>query len=160
MTQDIRILLTNPIDAENPNSVSPFDIARPERLVFFCFFKQGEQRTDFLARLRHIAATAPSPDADRAALHETLSAQYARLQQQGESLEAFYVAIEWWAGAMRRGYHAYSLKIGFAPYRTSCVVAFRELETESLKRNVERALRCLEEEKGRMLDFFGLGERE
>lgn len=153
---DVRIVLTGPADAEDSRGSSPFDAAHPDDLVFCCFFKTLEERTEFLDRLRAIAARSPDQDADRAALNTALAAEYVRLQREGDSGEAFFTVVRWWIGAMRCGYHVYSLKVGFAPYATSCIVSFRALETETLRRHATRAIKFLEREKSRILDAFGL----
>src|SRR5262245_12313948 len=126
--QDVLIVITSPAEVEDPGDFTPFDAEQPDDLVFCCFFKELEQRAEFLKRLRDIAARPPAPDEDPAELNAALRREYERLHAEGESGEAFFAAVHWWIGAMRRGYHSYSLKLGFAPYRTSCIVSFRELD--------------------------------
>lgn len=157
--QDVLIVITSPTGVADPRTFSPFDAPHPDELVFCCFFRTLEQRADFLKRTREIAATSLVPEEERAARNESLAEEYVRLHHEGKSGDAFLAAIRWWTGVMRRGYHAYSLKIGFAPYRTSCIVAFREMDTDALRHNLARALQFLEREKTRVLDFFGLGGR-
>jgi len=153
------IVITSPAGVDDPRDFSPFDAERPEDLVFCCFFKTLEQRAEFLNRTRATATSSFIPEGERAAQNDALPEAYARLYREGEAGEAFLTTIRWWTGVMRRGYHAYSLKIGFAPYRTSCVISFRELDTNTIRHNLARALQFLEREKSRILDFFGLGGR-
>lgn len=157
--QDILIVVTSPTGVENPHAFSPFEVDDPEDLVFCCFFKELDQRTEFLKRLRTIAGTPLPPDTDLETMHDQLAQEHARLLAEGASGEAFFTTIRWWTGVMRRGYHTYSLRVGFAPFRTSCIIAFRELDTAFLRMNLARGLQFLEREKQRVLDAFGLGGR-
>jgi hypothetical protein len=156
--QDVLLVITSPFGVEDPRGFSPFDAEHPDELVFCCFFKELEQRTGFLDRLRAIAAAPLDADADRAALNDSMAEQYTRLYREGQAGEAFFVAVRWWYSVMRRAYHVYRLKIGFAPYRTSCLVAFRELDPDDLQVNLARALQFMEREKSRVLGFFGLDD--
>lgn len=150
--RDVRIYTTNPRDLN-----SPFDARHPEDIVFCCFFRELEQRAEFLKQTRFIAGTPLTVDADTQTLTEQLADEYRALQSSGNEQEAVYTAVRWWSGILRRGYHTYSLKIGFAPYRTSCILSFQELDADSIRYNLSRALQMLERDKGRVLDFFGFG---
>ena len=150
--RDVRIFTTNPRDL-----ASPFDARHPEDIVFCCFFRELEQRAAFLKQTRFIAGTPLTVEADTQTLTEQLADEYRALQSAGNAQEAVYTAVRWWSGILRRGYHTYSLKIGFAPYRTSCILSFQELDTDSIRYNLSRALQMLEQDKGRVIDFFGFG---
>lgn len=162
--QDLLIVITSPPQMEDSIDTSPFDADAPDDLVFFCFFRQIEQRTEFLRRMRATADEAVTDaitraDSEGSDVNEAFATEYTRLLREGEAGEALFAAGRWWVGVMRRGYHAYSLKIGFAPYQTSCIISFRELDTPTIRRNLARALQFMEREKSRVLDFFGFGGR-
>ena len=74
---------------------------------------------------------------------EQLLTRYRNLERDGNSVEAFFTAAEWWVGTMRRGYHSYSLRVGVGPYRTSAVISFRELTADQIKRNLSLAVQMV-----------------
>jgi len=153
--QDVLIVITSPRNIEDPRGFSPFDAVYPDELVFCCFFKEPEQRAEFLARVKREAGSPPD-EVEPERKREELAREYVRLYAEGQADEAFYAAIRWWSVVKRRSYHAYSLKIGFAPYRSSCIIAFDEMEADTMKMNLARAMQFMEREKSRVLDFFGL----
>jgi hypothetical protein len=158
--QQLLIVITSPIGVQDPAESTPFDAMEPDELVFCCFFRELEQRAEFLGHIRAIAAERHPPGLDRQARASELVAEYRRQYAAGESGEALLTAIRWRASVQQRGYHIYSLKVGFAPYRTSCVVSFAELDADAIRQNLAHALRLMERERSRVLGFFGLEGRE
>ena len=127
----------------------------PQDLLFVAFFKTAELRSELLDQLRQLAK-APLPlDASAEAVEAELKQQYAEKWEDGDTSEALVTAVRWWTQIKRKPYHAYSLKAGVGPYVTSCLVAFDEPDTETMRFNLARALDVLERERNRVMDFFG-----
>jgi hypothetical protein len=152
---DACVVATSP--KELLNGFTPIDLDWPDDLVFCCFFRSREERTDFLKRLRSYA-TIPCPtEPDAEAQISQLLSRYEKLRKDDESIEAFFTAAEWWVGTMRRGYHSYSLRVGVGPYRTSCVISFRELTADQIRGNLSLAVHSIEVEKDRVMNALGIG---
>lgn len=155
----MRMVILSASGVEDPQGFSPFASSRPETLAFCCFFSSEEERAALLRRLRAIAGEPPPPETDREARALSLAEEYARHQSQGETEAALGTIIRWWSGLRRRSYHAYSLRQGIGPYRTSCLIALGELDGDTVRYAVMQALEVMNLERSRVLDFFGLGER-
>jgi hypothetical protein len=152
---DACVVATCPSELEG--GYTPIELDWPDDLVFCCFFRSREERTDFLKRLRSYA-TIPCPtENDVEAQIEQLITRYRNLEKDSNSVEAFFTAGEWWIGTMRRGYHSYTLKVGVGPYRTSCIISFRELSADQIRRNLSRAVHSVEVEKDRVMNALGIG---
>ena len=154
-SMDACVVATSP--SELGSGYTPIELDWPDDLVFCCFFRSREERGDFLKRLRSYA-TIPCPtEPDVEAQIEQLLTRYRNLEKSGNSTEAFFTAAEWWVGTMRRGYHSYSLRVGVGPYRTSCVISFRELTAEQIRGNLSLAVNSIEVEKDRVMNALGIG---
>lgn len=155
-TPDSRVVVTQPLEASESPDYSPFEATEPGELVFCCFFRTEEQRTAFLDRLRSIAREKPPAEDEQARLQSELETEYDRSRSAGDTEAAFFYVVRWWVNVRRQVYHAYSLRIAAGPYRTSALVAFEEQEGQSIRYNMALAVDALEEEKTRIMDFFGL----
>ena len=152
---DIRVIVTSPASATHDRSFSPVALPAPEELLFVAFCKTPEMRTELLQQLKASAALQPVAEPDRAAAERTLDADFREQWAEGETSDALVTAVRWWTQLKRKPYHAYSLKAGVGPYRTSCLVAFVEPDTVTMRFNLARALDVLERERTRVMDFFG-----
>lgn len=134
--------------------LSPFDLDNPEELVYCCLFRSPESRSELLEQLKKIAlepAVAPDDIADRRQLLET---HFDRMSERGETIDAFMDGMRWWVAANRRTYHAYSLRFGVGPYRTSCVISFRPLSAEMIKAHLDMAIQSMEVEREHVMQAF------
>lgn len=154
----MRMIILSPSGVEDLQSFSPFRFSRPETLSFCCFFSSEEERAALLKRLRSIAAKLPPPEEERPKEAQRLAEEYAQLQAQGKTEEALCILIRWWSVLQRCSYHAYSLRRGIGPYRTSCLIALDELDEDVVRYACMQALEVMNLERSRVLDFFGLGE--
>jgi hypothetical protein len=152
---DSRIMITGPLGVETLNDFSPADEEELEEKVFCCFFRTLDQRTEFLDQLRAIASESAQPTS-AITLPTSFEAAIEQIQSGADETEVLFATVRWWVTVRRKAYHAYRLKAEFAPYNTSCAVSFTELDPNMLRLSVLRALQVLEEEKSRIVDFFGL----
>ena len=150
------ILITEPPGLGSLRDSSPFEAVDPDGLVYFCFFREVEDRAELLKRLRQEAGFLLPETADKEVAEQEMSEEFTSLQRAGSMSEAFLAAMRWRTVVHSQPYHCYSLKVEYAPYGTSCIIAFRELGAEAIRENVKRALTLMEAEKTRVLDFFGL----
>jgi hypothetical protein len=150
---EARIITTGPPAAADSPAFSPFAWQEPDELVFVAFLRSEEQRAAFLSTLRDTAAHAARDGADAV----TLAEEHARLTRTGRSVDALCRVIAWRAGVLKAVFHTYNLRVAYDPYRTSCLIAFSELQALELRANVERATRAIGNDKARVLDAFGLG---
>jgi hypothetical protein len=153
--QEITVITTSPYGAHDRRGWLPMDAEEPEATTFCCFFRSMESRADQLDRLRALATEPPVAEEAQADVTEDLAGDYIRSQRVGDAGAALEAAVRWWVKVKRRGYHAYSLKVGYGPYRTSCVIAFEELEPADIRFNFDRATEVLERGRSRVMDFFG-----
>jgi hypothetical protein len=152
---DIRVIITSPASATHDDSFSPIYFLDPEVTLFVAFCKTTEMRADLLERLREAAKAPGSLEEERETVERGLDEQYRDQWRAGETDEALVTAVRWWTQVKRQPYHAYSLKAGVGPYRTSCLVAFEEPDAMTMRFNLARALDVLERERTRVMDFFG-----
>lgn len=152
---DIRIVVTSPASATHDAGFSPVSFGDPEEILFVAFCKTTEMRADLLERLRATAKAAPVPEADQQATERETESEYLAHWQAGDTAEALVTAVRWWTQVRRKPYHAFSLKAGVGPYRTSCLVSFDEQDAVTMRFNLARALDLLERERTRVMDFFG-----
>ena len=152
---DSRIMITGALGVETLNDFAPADEEGLEEKVFCCFFRTLDQRTEFLDQLREIAAESAQPQSAMA-LPTSFEEAMEHIQSGADETEILFAAVRWWVTVRRKAYHAYRLKAEFTPYNTSCAVSFREMDPNMLRLSVLRALQVLEEEKSRIVDFFGL----
>lgn len=152
---DIRVVIASPASATHDDSFSPISFAEPDEVLFVAFCKTAEMRAELLERLREVAKAPPLPESEREAAAGTLDVEYRDHARAGETAEALVTAVRWWTQIRRKPYHAYSLKAGVGPYRSSCLVAFEEPDAVTMRFNLARALDVLERERTRVMDFFG-----
>ena len=152
---DIRVLITSPANATHSDNYSPLEDPNPENLLFVAFFKTLELRSELLDRLRQLAKAGLQADASVGDIEGGLKREYVEKWEDGDTSEALVIAVRWWTQVKRKPYHAYSLKPGVGPYVTSCLVAFEEPDTDTMRFNLARALDVLERERSRVMDFFG-----
>jgi hypothetical protein len=152
---DIRIIITGAFGVETLNDFSPADEEELEEKVFCCFFRTLDQRTAFLDQLRAIAAESAQPQLGTLP-PSSFAEAIEHIRSGADEMEVLLAAVRWWVIVKRKTYHAYRLKAEFMPYNTSCAVSFAELDPNTLRLSVLRSLQVLEEEKSRIVDFFGL----
>jgi hypothetical protein len=153
--QEVVVITTSPYGAHDRRGWLPMEAVEPEACTFCCFFREMETRTEFLDRLRAVVTAPPIAEEQKVAVTEDLAGDYIRSQRVGDPAAAVEAAVRWWVTVMRRGYHAYSLKVGYGPFRTSCVISFEELEPTDIRYNFDRATEVLERGRSRVMDFFG-----
>lgn len=151
------VIVTSPAEIALAEDLSPFQAADPDDLVFCCFFRGPEQRTELLGSLRRLAGTPLPAGADPLGLEASLEAEYREQMATAGHAEALSAAVRWRTLLQRKGYHTYTLRVGFEPYRASCVIAFDELAPQTIHRNMEIALLRMRDRRERVLDSFGLG---
>lgn len=155
-SMNVSVVITNPARSDDADEQSPFSAVDPDDLVFAVFFREEEQRSAFLTQIKTVAGTLVDAGSDPDSAAMSLADEYRVLHAEGNGCEAMECVIKWRAGLMHQGFHVYRLKVGYPPYRTSCIISFRELDTPSIRRNLDCALHHLELEKSRMLGFFGM----
>lgn len=154
---ETHIVLTGPLERSGTGDILPSSEDGPSELVFCCFFRTVEDRSQFLGKFRQLAQSSETlTEADAVNRSIALADAYDLAEEEGRENDALLLALEWWIGIQRRGYHVYTLKVGAAAFRTSCVIAFRPLAPATIRAHIDRALLTIEEERTRVLDFFGL----
>ncbi len=147
---DARLSVTDPPDADLRRLAASRSL--PERLVVGCFFRDSDQRKEFLDGLRRTAALAAIPD--RAEERDEDAAA------DGDSDIGHLRHLIRQRAEIGLGYHAYSLKVGVAPYAAGCLVSFEALEGAAITHHVQRALNDAEGQRRHVLDAFGLSRQE
>ncbi len=153
---DMLCVLTTPGELHSIG-LAPFVGAPDELVVFCCFFRESEARDAFQRTLRDAAGGTPTAPKDADARTTLLADRFARAWKQGCPDEALEAAIEWRALVSKRGYHTYSLREGFPPYRFGCIVAFDALGPSELRAQFDQACKALAAEQGQVMDVFGWG---
>lgn len=156
---DMVCILTQPEELHDMG-ISPIGDDAPENVVFCCFFRDAEPRSDLLARLHQEAGQRPVEADETAAEVARLSRLYSRCWQSDRTEDALAAVIRWRTLVLRRGYHTYTLKEGYPPYRFGCIVAFEALGAAELRETLDRARAIADGERGRIMDVFGWGVME
>lgn len=154
---DCVVVITNPIDQRTGRGISPFEASDADEIVLCCFFRDADQRTSVLADLRKAAGRPETGDEDAESTTSTLHAQYDALCSAGDDRNALVTLVRWRAGVLRGGYHSYSLRDGYAPFRAVALLAFRRLEDDELRYHWSIAREMLDEERLRVMDVFAWG---
>jgi hypothetical protein len=147
---DSRIILTTPLGAEELADFSPEEPGELADVAFVCFFRTEDDRARFLGRLKTAAANQENPPT---------AGEIAALAEEERETALVEACVRWWTSASRKPYHAYKLKADYSSFRTSCAVTFEEAAQDELRLSVLRAIQVLEEDRTRVEDFFGWGER-
>lgn len=155
---DMLCVLTTPIEL-HAGGLAPFAVAPDGPATFCCFFRDPETRTAFLNDLRKIAGGAPVAPQDADARTTCLADQYASHWRRRAPDEALASVIEWRTRVSQRGYHTYTLREGYPPYRAGCVISFEPLGTSELRAQLDRACEVLSAEQAQVMDVFGWGLR-
>ena len=153
---DMLCVLTTPADL-HAIGLAPFAGDPGDPVTFCCFFRDSGSRDAFLAKLRDVAATPPTVSESDEARTARLADQYTHHWRRGAPDEALTAAIEWRAHVSKRGYHTYSLREGFPPFRSGCIVTFEPLGAAELHAQFDQAVEVLSAEQGQVMDVFGWG---
>ncbi|MGC8667998.1 MAG: hypothetical protein ACP5VE_07795 [Chthonomonadales bacterium] len=150
--------MTSPVPSLGLRGPTPFEVPDPESLVFVCFFRDRQDRARFTATLRQAIGRAALKPAE-APSREECAARFRDACAHAQSLEALLAVIQWWTTLSPRGIHLYNLALDYPPFRASSLVSFQELRNEEVRANAERALEMMDEERGRVANFFHWGGR-
>jgi hypothetical protein len=151
-------VLTRP-EHLHATGVAPFDGSDTAAPVFCCFFREVADRADLVSRLKAAAGRPPVAESDQAAETQRLSATYERHWKGGSTATSIEAAILWRALVLRREYHTYTLREGYAPYRFGVVISFAALTAAALRDHLEMAYAELDRDREEAMDMFGWGVR-
>ena len=129
------------IEATDQFSVS--NVLRLETLIFCCYFRNDTRRDQFLADLKSLAA-------------KTLSEPTSIRLSGFEPRKLLLGTVSEICGHLRQTYHSYKLKAEFAPYYSSALIAFTELDPTATRLAVLRSLQELESDKMRIMGMAGI----
>lgn len=148
----IAIIQTSPPAETRPAPFAPI----ADNTVLCCFFSSDTDRDAFLRILRDAAGQGARLADTHAHTHEEATAECAALFGSGDEVEAVTAAVAWRAQALNLGYHTYRFKQGYGPYRSACMIAFKELTPAIARENRDAALAVLGRRRDRLADQFGL----
>ncbi len=134
-----------------------FQDATPGELVLCCLCRSEDGRRKLLRDMR-FAAGQPSPEADRRE-EETRNVVEAFADAwEREDYAAALLAVIRWRCVLRGGpYHTYALRESDPPYPWRFLVTFEEQDAPTLRAAVAKVDRLLQDERERIMDFFGWG---
>jgi hypothetical protein len=139
---------------------APFGYDIVESPVFCCFFRDEDARSGLLAMLRTEAGGAPVAETDREDQTLAMIADYERHWQKQHYEDAIRAAIRWRTLVLQRGYHTYTLREGYPPFRYGAIITFEAVKGDELRAHLARAEEVLDDERKRTMDFFGWGVME